>query len=164
MTEERLKVKRKIAALLALATRPGTEHEGEAALARAQHLAAKHGFRIRKAVPRQAPTDDWFFRYTRNTDRTAAEDDVRARQQTADDAWRRSRKRRTEARRKRTTYARAYERGFRAGADGKQIFDNPYDKHVWGVNLPQAWRRGWQDAVHGRQFDRTTPFDREAAL
>lgn len=41
----------------------------------------------------------------------------------------------------------AYERGFKAYADGKNLFwDNPYD---WDVDEFTEWERGWFDCKGG---------------
>lgn len=149
MTAAREKALDKVKKLLALANRPGTVAEGEAALTMAQALADKHGFKIRRVESDQAFPFGGTHRYVR--DPTTARP-----RNTADE-----KKRQTEAKRKRTTYRKAYARGRSAFLAGLSVYDNPYDKHVWGVNLPGAWRTGWWDAQEGNITDKT-PYDREA--
>jgi hypothetical protein len=132
VTAEKQRAAEKIQKLLALAKRPGTPAEGERAMERAVKIAGIHGLTIRKAQPK--PDDifgngDWFNAYSSNVDRTAAE--------------RAARRYTTERKRKATTYRNAYNRGWEAAWNGWESWQNPYDKHVWGVNLPGAWRHGW---------------------
>lgn len=148
MNAEKEKAKAKIVKLLALANRPGTPEEGVNALTRAQNLAKKHGFKVQQKQPvRLRPTritvtfDDLFG------DATATRVN---RNYATQEAARAERRQRSEERRKATAYAKAFDRGYLAASMGVGSCDCPYDKHVWGVNLPSAWRDGharfWEGA------------------
>jgi len=136
MTRE--EAKDKIGKLLALAKRPGTVAEGEAAMARAEALAARHGFRIQKV------------RAYRRQERPFNINDF-LRQRAAETDWARTS---TETKRQRTARRRSQERGAWAFRAGTPITQNPYRyATVFGVNHWQEWRTGWENA---RDRGRTT--------
>lgn len=51
-----------------------------------------------------------------------------------------------EQKRRDKTYKTAYERGFLAYHQGVDFVYCPYQRIVWSVNLPLAWRSGWRAA------------------
>lgn len=151
----REKAKRTIVKLLELAKRPGTPAEGENAMQKAEALAAKHGLVIRKVTPAtrtgrsQEDILNDIFRTANQYARARHERQQRtSRFRTPYDApaYDETQRERTERRRKRTTWLKAHARGYMAFQHGDPRFRNPYTKMVWGVDLPRAWRAGWDAA------------------
>jgi hypothetical protein len=141
-TAERAKAKDKLDRLVALANRAGTPAEREAALARAEQIAAKYGFTIRPRPNRRQPRssfDDPFSgdsaRYTQNTDRNGSEQPAAAAAAARDKQD------------QNIAYWQAYDHGVRAFWDGQKLTDNPYRQQVGRVNFPAAWRDGWSRAA-----------------
>jgi hypothetical protein len=139
MTKDEAKAK--IGKLLALANRPGTPAEGEAALARAEALAAKHGLKIQRKQPRTGITKDqlddifsglgdWAATYSKNM-RDYSEN---------------MRKVRAEARRKLTVYNNTKQDGYVARMNGRPRSYPGARSVVWGVKVAEAWLRGWDEA------------------